>query len=186
MLCHRMTTAGLLAAVLVLSRPLPAQQGVLALRKSESLQQFGIRIVPKDRKILHAVVKGDFGAISGNVIILFSGDNGRGFAGWVLVPENDGYRKLDLPAREFPASTEIRAVFFAQADHRGRALFVLCKHISGVGRYPGNVTPFFTTYVYGSDGNRIEELEDIEDHLDPVGNLRTAHQVLQKLRELGS
>jgi hypothetical protein len=186
MLRHRVTTVGLLTAIFVFSHELPAQQEVLALRKGESLQQFGARVVPKDGKILHAVVRGDFGPTNGNVVILFGSDGKRGFAGWVLVPEGPEYRKLILPDREFPASTEIRAVFFAQAGHEGRALFVLCKHISGVGRYPGNITPFYTTYVYGSDGNRITELVDVEDQLDPVGSLSTAHQVLQRLRELGS
>jgi hypothetical protein len=175
---------GFLALVLPCTGAAQTQEPKVVGNSSESARRIGQGFVPQGRKMMHSVVTGEFGSTPNSVIVLFSGEEDRGFAGWVLLPEGKTHRKLALPAREFPVFTKIRAVFFARA---GRAttndLFVLCEHISGTGRGPGNTKPFYTTYVYGLDGAQISERKDIEDELDPVGQIRSERQVLQKLKE---
>jgi hypothetical protein len=169
------------------SPALRGQQQFVAVDRGESAQHIGQRIIPKDKGLMHSVVTGDFGLTKGTLIILFSGDGGRGFTGWVLVPERDGYNKLTLPKHEFPASTEVRAVFFAPAGHvKERELFVLCKELSGVGRYPGNITPFYTTYVYRLDGSNIKIDEETEYDLNHTNEPRTRQQILKRLEDLAN
>ena len=175
---------GVLALVLPCTGGAQTQEPKSVGNPGESAQLIGQRFVPQGRKMMHSVATGEFGSAKHSVLVLFSGEDDRGFAGWVLLPEGNTYRKLALPAREFPMFTKIRAVFFKRA---GRAttndLFVLCEHISGAGRSPGNTKPFYTTYVYDLDGDQISERKDIEDELDPAGQIRSEQQLLQKLKD---
>jgi len=121
-------------------------------RPGESLQAFGARIIPRGMSLAHPVVVGDFGTSAGNIVVLFRAEEFRDYTGWALVSDGSAYRKFVLPDGTFPVATTIRAVFFDNADSdTERELFVLCRHISGIGRAPGNTTPFYNTYIYDLD-----------------------------------
>jgi hypothetical protein len=161
-------------------------QELVAPMHGETMQQFGARIIPKGAKMLHPVVHGNLGPGTTSIAVFFRGEQETGFRGWILMPENGAYRKLVLPEHESPASAEIKAAFFrVVGDDKQREMFVLCEHVSGVGHYPGSITPFYTTYVFRVDGKRTEEDEALESQLDPAGQLRTAGQVIGRLRALG-
>src|SRR5262245_23627089 len=165
---------------------LTAQEFNITRKPGESLQQFAARIIPPGMTLIHQVTEGDFGPSSKNIVVLFSKEKYRPFTGWVLVREGEVYKKYILPEFNLPVSTEIMAVMYANAGQGPeKELLILCKHISGVGRYPGNITPFYTTYVYGWNNGSITYLEEATDRLDPVGSLRTAGQVKNRLKKLG-
>jgi hypothetical protein len=162
------------------------QQPILTRRPGETLQNFASRILPKGMKLAHPALEGDFGSSKNNVVILFQEDHYREFSGWVLIPGGSGYKKFSLPEVRLPVSTQVEAVFYDNADRDSdKELLILCKHISGVGRSPSNVTPFWTTYVYDWNGNDYSYLEDVTDKLDAVGRTRTAQGVRRLLRRLG-
>ena len=182
----RMLTRGLMILTITATSLFGAPQELVAPVHGETLQQFGARIIPKGAKMLHPVVHGNLGADTTSIAVFFRDEQGYGFRGWILMPENRAYRKLVLPEHESPASAEIKAVFFrVVGDDKRREMFVICEHTSGVGGYPGNITPFYTTYVFRLDGNHIEEDEALESQLDPAGQLRTAGQVIGRLKALG-
>jgi hypothetical protein len=166
----------------VLWEPAGAQEPLLVRQPGESLQSFALTIIPKGMKLAHPVVTGDVGPFKKSVVILFQPEKYREFTGWVLAPEDNGYRKYALPFVQLPVSTEVKAVFFTNADQdKNPELFILCKHISGAGRYPGNITPFCNTYVFDWDGNGFTYLEDVSASLDSC----TAAGVRRKLANIG-
>jgi hypothetical protein len=177
----------LLAIIVAIIPSVRAHQDLQITRQPpETLEQFGRRITPAGMELAHPVVEGDFGNAKGNVVLLFHKERYREFIGWVLVPEGAGYKKFVLPEVRLPVSTEIEAVFFDNADHDAeKELLILCKHISGVGRYPGNMTPFWTTYVYDWNGNGFTSLDDVSTKLDAVGHTRTVSGVRRLLRKQG-
>lgn len=177
----------LIVAAFVCQMTLAHQEAQSLTRRSgETLQNFGARIIPAGKKLAHTVVEGDFGSSRGNIVVLFQESDYREFSGWVLVPDGAGYRKYVLPEVRLPVSTKIEAVFFDNADRDpDRELLILCEHISGAGRYPGNVTPFWTTYVYDWNGSGFTWLEDVTFNLDAVGRTRTVKQVRRLLRKSG-
>lgn len=159
---------------------------LLTRREGETLQNFGARIIPAGMQLAHPVLEGNFGSSRRNIIILFHEDDYREFTGWVLIPEGTSYRRYILPEVRLPVSTKIKAVFFDNADcDSERELLILCEHISGVGRYPGNVTPFYTSYVYDWNGSGFTWLEDTTFDLDAVGQTKTVRGVRRLLRRLG-
>lgn len=167
-----------LLTVLVLWESADAQEPYLVRQPGESLPSFASRIIPKGMRLAHPVVTVDVGPFKKSVVILFQPAKYREFTGWVLAPEDNGYRKYVLPFVQLPVSTEVKAVFVANTDHdTDLELFILCKHISGVGRYPGNITPFCNTYVFDWDGNGFTYLEDLSAGLDSC----TAAGVKRKL-----
>jgi hypothetical protein len=137
-------------------------------------------------RLEHPVVEVEFGSDVGSRIVLFNKEEYRPFTGWVFVPEGGAYRKLVLPETELPVSTKVKAVLSANADGDPEPeLLILCEHISGVGRPPGNTTPFCNTYVYDLAGGNIKHLEDVETALEPVDKNCTATQIRAKLKQLG-
>ena len=145
-----------------------AEEGeILTPPPGRSLFDFAAASIPDGTKAAHPVVSGRLGPFEGALIVLFHADDFREFHGWVLVPESGGYRKHVLPDVPQPVSTEVKAVFFADAGHDGRPeLFVLAEHISGVGRYPANVRPFCSTYPFTWDGAEFVFLDDLSARLD--------------------
>lgn len=178
--------AALMFALLALHHAQAYQEPLPTKLPGETLQQFGARIIPPDMKLAHTVVAGDFGPAKGCVVVLFQESEHREFAGWVLAPEDKGYKKFVLPKVRLPVSTKIRAVFFDNADNDpGKELLILCEHISGAGRYPGNVAPFWNTYVYDWNGSGFTWLEEVTKSLDAVGKTSTVRSVRRLLKKQG-
>ena len=144
-----------------------AEDSILVRPAGQSLQAFAAAIIPPDMRLAHQVVSGDIGPFRQSLVVLFHSDEYRGFIGWVLTPENGGYRKHVLPDVQLPVSTEVKAVFFADTNGaQERELLILAEHISGVGSYPGNVKPFCSTYAYAWNGTAFTFLEDVSARLD--------------------
>jgi hypothetical protein len=163
-----------------------AQESAVVLRQGEALNDFGTRIIPNGMKLAHNVVKGDFGSAKENIVVLFHKGEFEDYIGWVLAPDGAGYKKYTLPSKTAPVSTEVEAVFFANIDSDpDRELLILCKHISGVGRYPGNITPFWTVYAYDWNGGEYKYLEDIPDEFVVQREYRTVQSIRNRLKQLG-
>lgn len=182
----RKVTAALVFLISLTAAEAHSQEPPLIKSPEESLQAFGARVIPSGMKLAHKVVRGDFGPSKGNVVVLFHERDEREFTGWILIPGGRSYGRYILPPVRLPISTKIKAVFFGNADSDPeRELLILCEHISGVGRYPGNVTPFWTTYVYDWNGQGFSWLENMTMNLDAVGRTRTVKGVRRLLRRQG-
>src|SRR5262245_10288305 len=167
-----------------------AQESEFVLRESEALNDFGTRVIPKGMKLAHNVVKGDFGQSTGNIVVLFHDQDGSGYSGWVFIPQDISYKKYVLPKASFAMYSEVEAVFFANVDSDSdRELLILCKGVSGAGRSPGNVAPFWSVYFYDWNGTKFKKLDDdLPEKLDEFTvqrEFRTVQAIRKRLKELG-
>lgn len=153
---------------------------------AQSPQSFGTQVVPLGMRLEHPVVEVEFAGQARSRVVLYNEEEYRPFTGWVFIPRGDDYLKLALPETQLPVSTKVKAVFTANADGDPETeLLILCEHISGVGKSPGNTAPFCNTYVYDLAGDRIRHLEEVENALEPVGENCSANDIRGKLRGLG-
>jgi hypothetical protein len=137
-------------------------------------------------RLEHPVVELGFAGQAQSRVVLYNEAEYRPFTGWVFIPRGDDYRKLALPETQLPVSTKVKAVFAANADADPETeLLILCEHISGAGKSPGNTAPFCNTYVYDLAGDRISRLEQVETALEPVGENCSADGIRGKLKGLG-
>ncbi|HZS07616.1 MAG TPA: hypothetical protein VFD58_22465 [Blastocatellia bacterium] len=160
-----------------------AQQGELFTpRPGESSGDFAARVIPPGTKLAHPVVQGSFGPSAKSLVVLFGKEEDRPYTGWILIPQGEGYRKVELPRIELMWShTEVKAVFFANADRDAdNELLVLCDHYTGIG--PTGARPFYYTWVYDWNGREVVWLEKISEK---IGTLATAGKVRRRLRALG-
>lgn len=152
----------------------------------ESLQSFGARVIPEGMRLEHPVTEVEFGGAGKSVVVLFNEEEYRPFVGWVFVPEGEGYKRLELPEAQFPVGTEVKAVFPANADRDPEPeLLIICEQISGVGKPPGNITPYCNAYVYDLTGDNIAHLRGVGIDLEPEETNCTAVQIRRRLKRLG-
>ncbi len=160
---------------------LASQHGLIVKKANNWLQKFGSRIIPQGTSLTHPVTQGIFGSEK-SIVVLFSKERYRPFNGWILTPLENGYKKLIIPVPDLPVSTKIKSVLFANADQDAqKELLILCEHISGIGRAPSNITPFYNTYVFDKDEDSIAYLESVSNQINYAGDVRTAKQLRRKL-----
>src|SRR5690349_9036184 len=135
---RRVTVARVFGAFILLSLifGICAGQADLIKRKpDESDASFAERILPTGMKLAHPVVRGEFGPGRNNLVMLFHNEDYKPYAGWVLVEQSDGFRKLMLPVPDDIWSfCEVQAVFFAKIPGSSTPeLMILCEHMTGIG-----------------------------------------------------
>lgn len=147
--------------------------------KDKSLEMLAKNFMPKDTKLAHKVIEGEFGSSKKNVAVLYYEEKPTmSYKGLVLIPDGDDYKKFVLPEPEFTWSMEEpKAVFFANADlDAEKELFIIGECYTGIG--PTGAQPFNRTRIYDWNGKDFIHLESVSEK---IGDAANATEVKKKL-----
>jgi hypothetical protein len=131
--------------------------------------------------IAHQVFRGPFGPSNEAIVVVTERE--LKYAGFVLVPDSGGMKKLPLPLlHDAWSGFDVAAVSFEDVDGDGvRELIVMAEYMTGIG--PKGSQPFHWNTVVAFRDGRFVRLPEVEKAIERADTAAQVKKIVSTIRE---